>query len=442
MVTHVDSLTSKIKNRDARIAVIGLGYTGLPLAVAFASTGFAVTGIDIDTSRVDQINASKSYIGDIPDSDLRAAIKNGGSLEARTDYDGIADVDAVIVAVPTPLSKTGHPDLSYVVSAIDSIASRINPGTLVVLQSTTYPGTTDEVVVPALNNGPNGDMTPGLDVFVAYAPERIDPGRLDWTLETTPKVVGGMTPTCARMAAKLYGTVVQTVVEVGSPTEAEMVKLLETTFRATNIALVNEIAIMCDKLDINVWNVIDAAATKPFGFMRFTPGPGLGGHCIPVDPQYLAWKLRSLNYHARFIQLAEDINSSMPGYVVSKVQQGLNQRGKPMQGSRVLCLGVTYKPNVSDIRESPSINVIDQLQDLGAEVMYNDPNVPEFRVEDIALSNVELTVELLESVDCVVALTDHDEFDWAWICAHAQLFMDAQNVSAGIDIDPGKLIGL
>ena len=441
------TLIDRIKDRTARLCVVGLGYTGLPTAVAFAGAGFEVTGVDINEDRVAAVNRGESYIEDVSSSALADAVRVGngrGALKATSSYDVVADADAVVITVPTPLSKTRHPDLSHILSTVNEISSRVHSGMLVVLQSTTYPGTTEELIIPALTQGRNSGFQVGTDVFVAFAPERIDPGRRDWTLKTTPKVVGGHTPACLSAATALYEAIVSTVVPVGSTTEAEMVKLLENTFRATNIALVNEIAIMCDKLGIDVWNIIDAAATKPFGFTRFDPGPGLGGHCIPIDPQYLAWKLRTLNYNARLIQVAEEINDYMPEYVTDKIARGLNDEEKAVRGSRVLCLGVAYKEDVGDTREAPSALVIGRLLSLGADVVYHDPHVPHLSEGDLGIDmdSVVLTEGELEAADCVVVLTPHSDYDWEWIVRHSRLLVDTRNAAKGAPAGDGRIIGL
>src|SRR3990172_7571599 len=349
MTDYRELLLSKLASRQARIAVIGLGYVGLQLAVELARAGFRVVGIDVDVRRVEAINAGQSYIGDVPAVDLAAMVR-AGRLSATTDFSGLRECDAVSICVPTPLSKTRDPDLSYVMSAADAVAAHVHAGMLIVLESTTYPGTTDEIIVPRIvHNG----LRVGQDVFVAFSPERIDPGRQDYVLKTTPKVVGGMTAACTEIAAALYAYVTEQVVPVSSAAAAEMVKLLENTFRAVNIALVNEVLLMCDKLGLNAWEIIEAAATKPYGFMKFTPGPGVGGHCIPLDPHYLSWKLRTLDYTARFIELASEINTSMPYHVVDLVMEALNEDGKALKGANVAVLGMAYKRDINDVRESP-----------------------------------------------------------------------------------------
>ncbi|HYN87716.1 MAG TPA: nucleotide sugar dehydrogenase, partial [Ardenticatenaceae bacterium] len=353
-------LLARIEAREARLAVIGLGYVGLPLAVLFAQAGYQVAGIDVDARKVDALNYGESYIEDISSTAIRRLVAEE-RLVATTDYGILAQCDAVSICVPTPLRKTGDPDISYIINAADEIAHHIRPGTLVVLESTTYPGTTTEVILPRLvGNGANLEV--GRDFFLCFSPERVDPGRSDWTTTNTPKVMGGVTPACVEVGQALYGAAIERIVPVTSTEAAEMVKLLENTFRAVNIGLVNEVLLMCDKLGLDVWEVIDAAATKPFGFMKFTPGPGLGGHCIPIDPLYLSWKLKTLNYNARFIELASEVNAGMPRYWAQKIQDALNDAGKPVKGSSILILGVAYKRDVGDVRESPALDIIHLLE--------------------------------------------------------------------------------
>lgn len=418
------SILDKIDAKAARVVVVGLGYVGLPLAVAFARAGFLTRGIDVDPERVAAVNAGRSYVGDVLSDDLAAAVRPR-RLAATTDYGILADADAVIICVPTPLSKTKSPDITAIVAAADRIAEFSHDGMLVVLESTTYPGTTEEVILPRL--AANGRRV-GENFFLAFSPERIDPGRKDYTLRNTPKVIGGVTTVCLRTATRLYEHVVDRVVPVSSTQAAEMVKLLENTFRAVNIALVNEVAIMCDKLGLDVWEVIGAAATKPFGFMRFDPGPGLGGHCLPVDPLYLSWKLRALNYKARFIDLASEINGSMPEFWAAKVADALNEAGKPVKGSRVLLLGVTYKPGVSDLRESPALDIIRLLQARGAVVTYHDPYVPTLRYEELQMTSMELSEPLLRSVDCVIIATHHPSYDWEWLARCTTRLVDTRGI--------------
>lgn len=424
-------LLRKIADRQAVIGVVGLGYVGLPLAVAFAQEGFAVIGVDVDPGKIDSLSRGESYVEDIPSAVLGPLVE-GGLIRVTTDYAGLAGADAISICVPTPLRKTKDPDISYIVNAADCLATHLPPGNgqLVVLESTTYPGTTDEIVLPYFAR--NGYEV-GRDFFMAFSPERIDPGRTDYTVRTTPKVIGGVTPDCVDVAVALYGTVVDRPVPVSNTATAEMVKLLENTFRAVNIGLVNEVALMCDKLGLNVWEVVGAAATKPYGFMPFYPGPGLGGHCIPIDPHYLSWKLRTLNYTARFIELASEVNSHMPDYVVTKVSDALNDERKAVNGSRILVLGAAYKRDVGDVRESPALDVIHLLRERGADVVYNDPYIPTLRIDTHSMSSVDLTSEALASADCVVVVTDHAVYEWEWIVTHARLIVDTRNAvkSAG-----------
>ena len=428
----------RIESREAVVSVIGLGYVGLPLAVEFAEAGFRVVGIDLDRGRVESINRGESYVQDVPSERIAGLAVNGSSpstvtkLRATSDFDALREADAVIICVPTPLSKTRDPDLSNVIAASNEVAKRMHDGMLVVLESTTYPGTTQDVLLPLFASGETGPRNVGKDFFLAFSPERVDPGRADWTVRNTPKVIGGITPECLRVAKCLYGEALETIVPVSSPMVAEMVKLLENTFRATNIALVNEIAIMCDRLGVDVWEVVDAAKTKPFGYMPFYPGPGLGGHCIPVDPDYLAWKMKTLDYRARFIELAAEINFGMPAYVLSKISNALNDVEKAMKGSRVLVLGVTYKADVADLRESPALDLIHLLRGKGAVVEYNDPYLPKIEVEDMSMESVDLKEDAISSADCVVITTDHRSYDWAWVVENAQLIVDTRNATKGL----------
>ena len=413
-----------IETREAQVGVVGLGYVGLPLAVAFAHAGFTVVGIDLDVDKVAAINRGESYVQDVTADELRPLVQKG-LLRASTDYTDLADADAISICVPTPLRKTKDPDISFIVAATDSIARLGSTGKLVVLESTTYPGTTEEIILPRLAS--NGDRV-GHDYFLAFSPERIDPGRRDYTMRNTPKVIGGATPNCLEVAVALYGTIVDQPVPVASTASAEMVKLLENTFRAVNIGLVNEVALMCDRLDLDVWEVVGAAATKPYGFMPFYPGPGLGGHCIPVDPHYLSWKLRTLNYKARFIELAAEVNSYMPEYVATKVADALNDDRKAINGSNILILGVAYKPNVGDVRESPALDIIHLLKERGACIDYHDPHVPELMTEGELIESVPLGDTVLREADCVVVVTDHDYYDWEHIAGMSRLIVDTRDV--------------
>ncbi len=420
MTSH---LRDRIERRDAVVAVVGLGYVGLPLAVAFAEAGFRVKGIDIDARKVDAVNRRESYIEDVTTEALQSLPE---PIEATTDFAVLAECDAVSVCVPTPLRKTGDPDVAYIIAAAGEIARYLHPGMLVVLESTTYPGTTTEVVLPRLT-GNGAGLEVGKDFFLCFSPERVDPGREDWTTTTTPKVIGGTTPTCLEMGQALYGAALETLVPVSSTEAAEMAKLLENTFRAVNIAMANEVLLMCEKLGLDVWEVIEAAATKPFGFMKFTPGPGIGGHCIPIDPLYLSWKLKSLKFTARFIELADEINSSMPAYWVQQVQNRLNEVGKPVKGSEVLVLGVAYKPNIGDLRESPALDILHLLREKGAQIAYHDPYVPAFRHDGFELASVDELEPALGEADCVVIVTDHATYDWDEVRRLAPVVVDTRN---------------
>ena len=436
---HQSKLKQKLENKTAIVAVLGLGYVGLPLAVAFADSGFQVVGIDPVKEKIDSINRGESYILDIP-SDRLASHVQVGRIKATTDFSVLASADAVSICVPTPLRKTGDPDLSYIVSATESLAPYIHAGMVVVLESSTYPGTTREMVLPRLTGSSNLEV--GKDIFIAFSPERVDPGRTDWTTKNTPKVVGGITPTCSDVAATWYRQALDTVVPVSSTEVAEMAKLLENTFRMINIGLVNELAIMCDRLGVDVWEVIDAAATKPFGFMKFTPGPGLGGHCIPIDPLYLSWKLKSLNYTARFIELASEINTGMPRFAVSKVQDALNEIGKPLKGSQVLVLGVAYKPDIDDLRESPALDVIHLMKSKGADVRYHDPYVPSFRHDGWSMTSVSDLLSEVRRADCVVIVTNHKIYDYPAILDAAALIVDTRNALGALGKSNPKVVKL
>lgn len=418
-------LHTKIEERSARVCVIGLGYVGLPLAVAFAEEGLTVTGIDIDKGKVASIRRRESYVLDVPSEQLAKQVEKG-TLTATDDYATLAEADAVIICVPTPLSKTRDPDISYIIHAADRVQQHFRPGQLVILESTTYPGTTEEILLPRLACG---QYEAGKDFFLAFSPERIDPGNRRFNLRNTPKVVGGFTPTCLEIALKLYSLIIERPVPVSDTRTAEMVKLLENTFRAVNIGLINEVALMCDRLDIDVWEVIDAASTKPYGFMPFYPGPGLGGHCIPLDPYYLAWKLRTLNYTARFITLAGEVNSSMPLHVVHLVTDALNDRRLAINGARILIIGVAYKPDVADIRESPALDILHELHVQGALVYYHDPYVPTLDLGDWSLRASELSDALLSAMDCIVIVTPHSSYDWQRIITQSRLIIDTRNAT-------------
>jgi UDP-N-acetyl-D-glucosamine dehydrogenase len=428
-------LEAKVATKTARLGIIGLGYVGLPLALTLNDAGFDVTGIDIDTSRIDDINAGRSYITDVPGCRLSQAA--GKRFRATADLRTIRNLDAVSICVPTPLRKTKDPDMSYVIAAADAIARELHPGQLVILESTTYPGTTEELIRPILETG---GLKAGDDFFLAYSPERVDPGNPNFTTKDIPKVIGGVTPQCAQLAAMLYGSAMTNVVPVSSTRVAEMVKLLENTFRSVNIALVNEIALMCSHMKIDVWEVIKGAASKPFGFMPFYPGPGLGGHCIPIDPLYLEWKSKIDGFESRFIGLADKINSGMPRFVVTRAMELLNDRGRAMRGSRVHILGVTYKKDISDSRESPAIEVIKLLAGLGAEVTYSDPYVPSLQVDGQKLEALEPSNTVLCSCDLAIIVTNHTAFDYAGIVRNAAMVFDTRNATDGIKA--GNLVRL
>jgi UDP-N-acetyl-D-glucosamine dehydrogenase len=424
----VADLERKIRERSALLGVVGLGYVGLPVGVVFAEAGFRVLGIDVNAEKVSSIQAERSYIQDVPTETLAPLVREG-RIEASTDFDRLVEADAISICVPTPLSKTKDPDLSYVVSVAEDIAPRLREQQLVILESTTYPGTTQELVLPILEKS---GLTVGEQFFVAFSPERVDPGNAQYGVRNTPKVVGGITPRCTELATMLYREGLETVVPVSTASAAETVKLLENTFRSVNIGLVNEIAIMCDRLEIDVWEVIDAAATKPFGFMPFYPGPGLGGHCIPIDPHYLSWKLKTLNYKARFIELAGEVNSEMPDYVLTKIVNGLNDHKKPVNGSRILVVGVSYKPDIDDVRESPALDILKLLKVRGAEVSYHDPYVPELRLNGETLRSVPLEDGRF---DCVVIAANHSCLDYESIVRSFPLVVDTRNATKGLGAD-------
>ncbi|MBW2393901.1 MAG: nucleotide sugar dehydrogenase [Deltaproteobacteria bacterium] len=427
-MSRLESLTETIDSREARIGVVGLGYVGLPLALEFARAGFRVAGFDVDGEKVRILNEGGTYIEDVPAEDVAREVA-AGRLSASTDFTALSAQDVVNVAVPTPLTKTKDPDVSHIVKAVEEIRKRLRSGQLVILGSTTYPGTTHDLFVPLLEES---GLECGTDFAVAFAPERIDPANKKFAVREVPKVVGGETPACTELGVKIFQTIFDDVVPVTSTQSAEMVKLLENTFRAINIGLANEVALMCDRLGLDVWEVIDAAATKPYGFMKFQPGPGLGGHCIPVDPTYLAWKMKSLNFNARFIELATDINSKMPEHVADTIADLLNEDRLAVNGARVLLLGVAYKPNVSDMRETPALEIVRLLETKGAVVRYHDPHVPELVVEDRILKNVELTDEELGAADLVVIVTDHEAVDYSRVVAKAGRVYDTRNATKDV----------
>jgi UDP-N-acetyl-D-glucosamine dehydrogenase len=480
---NTQSTLQKFVTGNAHVAIIGLGYVGLPLGVTLAEAGYRVTGIDVDRRKIDCINRGESYVSDVSHEELAAVVLGNtmstnsvstnsvsrdnvdkthtdtpqsaqnnlpqhrsnsiqsthaektearGSFTATTDYAVLETCDAISICVPTPLRKTGDPDLSYIVNATESVARHLQPGQVIVLESTTYPGTTTEVLLPSLREQARRrhgrEFEVGKDFFLAFSPERVDPGRSDWVTRNTPKVLGGTTPACLEMATAFYGRAIETIVPVTSPAAAEMVKLFENTFRSVNIALANELLLMCDKLELDAWEILEAASTKPFGFMKFTPGPGLGGHCIPIDPHYLSWKMRTMDYTARFIQLASEVNTAMPAFWVQRVQDALNEAAKPVKGSSILVLGVAYKRDVSDTRESPALDIIHLLSEKGATVSYHDPFVPTLVSEGLELVSVADVEEGVESADCVVIVTDHSTYSWPWIRDHANLIIDTRHV--------------
>ena len=419
-------LRTKAESRTALIGVVGLGYVGLPLAIEMAEAGYAVLGFDVSPRVVDLVNAGTSHVQDVPSARLKKFVA-AGKVSATTDLSRMREPDCIAICVPTPLSKTRDPDVSYIVAATESAARALRAGQAIVLESTTYPGTTRELMLPALEKS---GLTVGQDFFLAFSPERVDPGNPKYQTRNTPKVIGGVTPACSRVVTALYQPAIEKLVLVSSPEAAELVKLLENTFRSVNIGLVNEMTIVCDKLGVDVWEVIEAASTKPFGFMKFTPGPGVGGHCIPLDPHYLAWKMRSLNYRTRFIELAGEINAEMPEYWVSKVADVLNSAVKAVRGSTVLVLGVAYKKDIDDVRESPALDIIRLLERMGAKVRYHDPFIPELHEDGIALRSSALTPEAVRGADCIVIVTDHSALDYAMIAREARAVVDTRHVIA------------
>jgi len=441
----MSTLQDKIANRTAHVAIIGLGYVGLPLATAFAKAGFRTIGMEVNQRKVDSIVAGQSYIPDVPDKDLAPHIQSG-RLTATSDYDVLREADAIFICVPTPYDAQRAPDLSYIQAASYGIRPRMKPGQLIVLQSTTYPGTTEEVVQPILEKS---GLKVGVDFYLAFSPERIDPGNKQWSAYNTPKVVGGITPECTRLAADLLRQMGALVHLVSSPRAAELTKLLENTFRAVNIALVNELALLAERMGIDFWEVVEAAKTKPFGFMPFYPGPGVGGHCIPVDPYYLSWKAREYDYYAEFIELAGEVNQAMPYHVVDLVSQALSWHSKPLFGARVLVLGVAFKPDIDDARNSPAERVIELLLGRGAVVRYHDPYVPRFQVgndvfhrEATVLESVALAEEEIAAADCVAIVTGHRSLDYEQVAKHATLVVDTCNVTVGISGHREKIVRL
>jgi UDP-N-acetyl-D-glucosamine dehydrogenase len=423
VTTPAQALLAKTQDRTALCGIVGLGYVGLPLAMEFVRAGYRVLGFDLNAAVVEGLNAGRSHIQDVAAATVAQAVQ-AGKFVATTDLARLREPDAISICVPTPLSKTKDPDVSYVLAATESVKRALRRGQLVVLESTTYPGTTRELMLPALEGT---GLKVGEDFFLAFSPERVDPGNPKWSTRNTPKVVGGITPMCLEVAVALYQPAIERLVPVSSTEAAELVKILENTFRSVNIGLANEMAIVCDKLGVDVWEVIEAAATKPFGFMKFTPGPGLGGHCIPIDPHYLAWKMRALNYKTRFIEIAGEVNAEMPEFWVAKVVERLNEQGKAARDSRVLVVGVAYKKDIDDIRESPALDVIRLLRQRGAVVTYHDPHVPTLKEDGNALTSVPLTADTLQSADCVVIVTDHSTVDYRLVARHARAVVDTRH---------------
>ncbi|HEY3279575.1 MAG TPA: nucleotide sugar dehydrogenase [Gemmatimonadales bacterium] len=424
MTTPAQALLAKAQDRSAVFGIVGLGYVGLPLAMELTRAGYHVLGFDVSRAVVDGLNAGRSHVQDVPAATLAAAVQTG-KFSATTDLTRLREPDAISICVPTPLSKTKDPDVSYVLAATDSVKQGLRRGQLVILESTTYPGTTRELMLPALEST---GLKVGEDFFLAFSPERVDPGNPQWNTRNTPKVVGGITPACLQVTEALYRPAIERLVPVSSTEAAELVKILENTFRSVNIGLVNEMAIVCDKLGVDVWEVIDAAATKPFGFMKFTPGPGVGGHCIPLDPHYLAWKMRTLNYRTRFIELAGEVNAAMPEYWVARVADRLNEQGRAVRGSTVLVVGVAYKKDIDDLRESPALDIIRLLHQRGAHVVYHDPFVAQVKEDGLELRSVSLTADAVTKADCVIIVTDHSAVDYRLVAEHARVVVDTRHV--------------
>ncbi len=436
-----ETLIKKLQDKTAKIGILGMGYVGMPLAVVFAEAGFNVMGIDPDQRKIDTFNKGISYIQDVP-TETVVRLQKAGRLKMTADFAALKDMDAVSICVPTPLRQTGDPDMSFILSATEQLAKYIHAGMVVVLESTTYPGTTRELTWPMLTE--KSGLKIGEEIFICFSPERVDPGRKDWTTLNTPKVMGGITKACVEVATAWYSGAIKTVVPVSSAEAAEMAKLLENTFRMINIGLVNELAIMCERLGVDVWEVIDAAGTKPFGFMKFTPGPGLGGHCIPIDPLYLSWKMKELNYNAKFIELASEINTNMPRYVVSRVLDAMNDRGKVLKGSKVLVLGVAYKPNIDDVRESPALDVIALLRKKGADVSYHDPHISHIHHEKEGwkMETVKDVMKAVKESDAVVIVTNHKAYDYTAILAEAKFIFDSRNALGKIGAENPKVVRL
>jgi len=437
-MSEKEILIKKLKDKTAKIAILGLGYVGLPLAVVFGEAGFQVTGVDPDKRKIDSLVEGKSYIPDVKTEAVTKLVKEG-KFTSTTDFSVLKEMDAVSICVPTPLRQTGDPDMSFIISATEQLAKYMHKGMVVVLESTTYPGTTRELLLPKL--GIEHGLKVGEDWFLAFSPERVDPGREDYTTINTPKVVGGITEACGEVAAAWYEGAIKTVHQVSTAEAAEMSKLLENTFRMINIGLVNELAIMCERLGVDVWEVIDAAASKPFGFMKFTPGPGLGGHCIPIDPLYLSWKMKSFNYNARFIELASEINTNMPRYVVSRILEAMNDRGKHLKGSKVLVLGVAYKPDIDDVRESPAMDVIGLMKKKGAIVEYHDPYIPHIHHEydGWQMDSVKDMMKSVKEAEAVIIITNHKEYDYKAIIESAKFVFDSRNATGKIGKNSEKV---
>jgi len=434
-----EKLGNLIDTGNAIVGVIGMGYVGLPLALEFCKRGFRILGFDTDSEKVKELNKGRSYIGHIPSKDVRTFTRKG-LFSATDDFSRLSEADCITICVPTPLNEQKEPDLKYVAQTSDSISWTLRKGQLIILESTTYPGTTEELILPILNRE---KLTAGRDFFVAYSPEREDPGNRRYPIEKIPKVVGGSTPECSRLAGKLYEKIFQRVIYVSSPRVAEMTKLLENIFRCVNIALVNELKMLSERMDIDIWEVIDAASTKPFGYMPFYPGPGLGGHCIPIDPYYLSWKAREYDFNTRFIELAGEVNTSIPYHVVKRISEALNSQGKSVKNSRILILGVAYKPDVDDMRESPAIKIMDSLSKMEANLCYNDPFIPVFpklRKYDCDLKSVNLTAKLLGSMDCTVIVTNHSSYDYDFIVEHSKIVVDTRNATRTVRNAKSKII--
>ena len=438
MSNSIEALKRKFETRDARVAVVGMGYVGLSLAVELARNGLVVRGIDLDLERVSLLNRGESYLVDVSAEVLRPLVE-GGRLSASTGFEEAAAADAIVICVPTPLRKSKEPDISFILSAVEQLLPRLRRGQLMVLESTTYPGTTEEVVLPRLEAL---GFAIGTDYFLAFSPERVDPGNRKFTTATIPKVVGGVTPACTELAAMLYGHVTNSVFKASSPRVAETAKLLENTFRSVNIALANELAFACRKIGVDPWEVIEAAATKPFGFMPFYPGPGIGGHCIPVDPLYLSWKVRLTGYEAQFIALADQVNRGMPEHVVTLVTDALNERGRAVRDAGILVLGVTYKPDVNDVRESPALEIIEMLVRKGARLSYADPFIPEVAVDGVKIGAVEPTAAALAEADCVLVLTNHSSFDYKVVAEQSRLVVDTRNALRAYRFDHPSIVTL